>query len=36
MLSIVMDLLGEKRFSGDRDFSTCVYFLLNKQDFSSS
>ena len=23
------------RFSGDRNFSTCIYFLLNKQDFSS-
>ncbi len=23
------------RFSGDRAFSTCIYFLLNKQDFSS-
>ena len=23
------------RFSGDRNFSTCIYFLLKKQDFSS-
>ena len=23
------------RFNGDRAFSTCIYFLLNKKDFSA-